>query len=421
MNQKMQNFVNVVKKYPPKLREFVVTFRHKHRQAYISLIFLLIAATIMVLAVVFKKAPQKEAPETPARLIEVTQIRRQDINMVVIGYGTARAKLEVEIVPQVSGKVVSVNPQFKAGGFVKADEEILKIDPRDYGLAVRQARAGVADAVVKLDLEKAEAAIALDEWRQLHPGTEPNSPLVLREPQIRQARALLESAKATLATAELNLERTSISLPIDVRIVSESVDLGQFISAGQSVGGAYGINAVEIEVPLEDKDLAWFDIPDPALSFNGRDKSKGSNVFVKADFAGAEHIWKGYVKRTTGQVDRTSRLVYVVVEVPKPFETNGVKTALLPGTFVEAYIQGITLEDAFAVPRYCIHNRNEVWVENDGKLRITELEIVRADKDFAYTTETLNDGDLIITSSLDAVVDGMSVRVKQDDSAGGTQ
>ncbi len=109
----------------------------------------------------------------------------------------------------------------------------------------------------------------------------------------------------------------------------------------------------------------------------------------------------------------------MVVEVPRPFETNGEKTALLPGTFVEAHIQGVTLENAFAVPRSSLHNRNEVWLVNDNKLHITPLDIVRADKDFAYTTGALNDGDLIVISSLDAVVDGMSVRIKQNNDSEG--
>ena len=122
------------------------------------------------------------------------------------------------------------------------------------------------------------ATVAVEEWKQLHPDSEPTAPLVFRQPQIKQAQALLESAKAVLATAELNLQRTSVKMPVDVRITSESADLGQFIAAGQSVGKAYGIDDVEIEVPLEDKDLAWFDIPDAA---NDRNEDNGSEVLVK--------------------------------------------------------------------------------------------------------------------------------------------
>ena len=59
-----------------------------------------------------------------------------------------------------------------------------------------------------LQLEEAEAAVAREEWYQLHPGEEPPSGLVVREPQILQARAEVEAANADLAVAELNLDRT---------------------------------------------------------------------------------------------------------------------------------------------------------------------------------------------------------------------
>jgi len=268
-----------------------------------------------------------------------------------------------------------------------------------------------------LELEKAEAKVAIEEWRQLHPNEEPASPLVFREPQIRQAQAKLESAQAGSATASLHLERTQLSLPVDALIISEKVDLGQYVMGGQSMGVAYGIESVEIEVPLEDRELAWFDIFDNTVLFNNNTASaKSVSARVKADFAGAEHSWQGYVVRTTGQVDKTSRLISVVVEVPEPFKDSNSKPPLLPGVFVEVLIEGNVLKNAIAVPRDAIHNSNEVWVAKDGQLRIMPLDIVRADRDFVYAMSGLDDGDTIVVSALDTIVEGMSVRTQTESS-----
>ena len=237
---------------------------------------------------------------------------------------------------------------------------------------------------------------------------------MLREPQIKQAEALLTSAEAALAAARLNLERTSVKLPIDVRVTSESVDLGQFCSAGRAVGAAYGVETLEIEVPLEDKELAWFDIPDERLSFNGNNSgSRGAVAEVKAEFAGGEYTWQGYVVRTTGQVDATSRLISIVVEVPRPFDNTDSKPPLLPGVFAQVTIIGKALTDAIAVPRDTLHNGDEVWIVNNEKLHVIKLNTVRTDKDFAYVTQGLVDGELIVISSIDAVVDGMDVRIEE--------
>jgi RND family efflux transporter MFP subunit len=298
---------------------------------------------------------------------------------------------------------------------IRANEEIIQIDPRDYELAVQQADAAVAEAQVRLDTEEAEAAVARKEWEQLHPNTEPSSPLVLRDPQIRRAEASLKSATAQLDTARLRLERTSLSFPFDVLVISERVDLGQYVVVGQSLGSAYGIEAVEIEVPLEDDELAWFDVFDSTAQLNGSGTAgKSSTALVKADFGGAERVWQGHVVRTTGQVDRTSRMVSVVVEVTNPFDTSDGKPPLLPGVFAEVLIEGKVLESVVAVPRDAVRESDKVWAVNDNRLHIKTLEIARADKDFAYAISGLEKGAQIVVSSLDMVTDGMAVRTQAD-------
>jgi multidrug efflux pump subunit AcrA (membrane-fusion protein) len=193
--------------------------------------------------------------------------------------------------------------------------------------------------------------------------------------------------------------------------VSEKVDLGQFVSLGQSIGVAYGVDLVEIDVPLEDEELAWFDIPDNPTAANApAGSTQTTPAEVRADFAGAQHTWTGYVKRTTGQVDRTSRLVSVVVEVPEPFADSDSRPPLLPGMFVEVLIQGRVLKNAVAVPRDAIHNGNQVWVVENERLHVRALDIVRTDEKFAYATSGLTEGAAIIVSSLDIVVDGTKVR-----------
>ena len=390
-------------------------------QALLALGIVIVGVLIALVFIKFKKTPQRKEPEILAPLVKVERLDRRDIQMVIRGYGTVSPRVQVEIVPQVSGKVVWANPQFKAGGFIRRGEQILKIDPRDYDLAVRQADAAVAEAQVKLDLERAEAKVAREEWQQLNPDKEPTSPLVFREPQIRQAQAKLESANAGLATANLNLERTQLSLPIDALVMSEKIDLGQYVMIGQSVGAAYGIESMEIEVPLEDRELAWFDIPGNTISVNGsKGSAKGAIARVKAKFAGAEHIWWGRVVRTTGQVDRTSRLISVVVEVPEPFKGSDSRPPLLSGMFVEVLIEGNILKNAIAVPRDAMRNSNEVWVAEDDQLYIQPLDVVRADRDFAYARSGLDDGDMIVISSLDTVIEGMRVRIQTESEASAT-
>ncbi|MCK4751817.1 MAG: efflux RND transporter periplasmic adaptor subunit [Planctomycetes bacterium] len=383
-------------------------------QVLLALIVLGIGISGMLLLKYTRKAPVKVAREIVAPLVKVQVVRQQDIQMIIKGYGTVQPKVQAEVVPQVSGKIVAIHPKFKNGGFVRANQPLVTIDPRDYELAVQRTEAEVAKAEVDLDIEMAEGEVARHEWDQLNPGKEPPSTLVVHEPQIRQAQTRLEAARAELATAELNLERTRVSLPFDGRVMSETVDLGQYINVGQSIGKMYGINAVEIELPLEDEELAWFFVPSSVVSMNGKDYSNvGSEVEVHANFAGGKHIWQGKVIRATGQVDASSRLVSIVIEVKEPFKNNDSRPPLVPGMFVESHIKGKVLKGAMAVPRDVIHGKNKVWVVRNSKLHIQELKIVRMDKDYAYVVSGLEDGARIILSSLDTVTNGMRVRTEE--------
>lgn len=384
-------------------------------QALLAIVVVALGIVVTFIFIKLKKPPQQVEQDILAPLVKVEQLHVRDIPMIIQGYGTVNPKVEVEIIPEVAGKVVHIHPELKVGGLIRANEKILQIDPRDYELAVRQAEATVADATVQLDTEQAEAGVARKEWNQLHPGVEPTSPLVLREPQIRKAKATLDSAEAQLATAKLKLERTSLSLPFDALVTSESVDLGQYVVIGQSLARAYGTEAVEIEVPLEADELAWFDVFKNSIFASGdKETVEKTPVKVTSDFAGAEHIWEGYVVRTTGQVDKASRMISVVVEVPNPFKVSGSRPPLLPGVFARVMIQGRNLLNAVAVPRDAIREGDKIWLVNDDRLHIHTLQIVRTDKDFAYTTTGLKEGSQIITSSIDVVVEGMQVRTHSD-------
>ena len=356
-----------------------------------------------------KKDPARIEKVAVVPLLNAIEVSSDNLQMVVESTGTVGPKVQVTVIPQVSGRVIECHVDFVNGGFFETDQVLVKIDPVDYELSVQNAEAAVARAQVRLEQEEAEAQIARQEWIQLNEGQTPTSSLVLRKPQIKQAKSELKAASAQLETAKLNLNRTSISMPFNGRISQESVDIGQYIRTGQPIATVYGTDAVEIIIPLEDKEMAWFDVP---LGFNNENGSNsGSVAIAKADFAGEEHTWRGRVVRTEGTVDHSSRMVNVVVEVTDPFKLNNGRPPLVPGMFTRVKIQGKKLTDVFRVPRYVVHNNDEVWLERDGKLIIQKVDIVRMDIKFAYIGSGLESGDVIITSPLDTVTDKMDVRV----------
>ena len=403
---------------------------------------LVMAVLIAMVMLASKKPPEKKAKVISSPLLNGVPVSAESFQMTVQGFGTVRPRVMVQVVPQISGKVIKCHPQLVNGGFFKADEPLVVIEQADYKLAVESASAAVAQAEVQLEKEKAEADVAKKEWEKLRPGQQPDSVLVFRGPQIRSAQAQLNAAQAQLAKAELDLERTTIRMPFDGRVVSTNVDLGQFVTAGSHIAMVYRTDLVEVVVPLEDSELAWFDVP-----LNGdRVSDSETNADLYSNFAGGEYHWKARLVRMEGEIDPKSRMVHVVAEVKDPFRSIDSEPPLVPGMFVTVDIQGKEARDVFRVPRYAVRGGNTVWVaqetlrndrpaeraENeesaDGnfesvaavtyQLHIQPVKVIRLDKQYAYVAEGLQDGDVVITSPLETVTDGMAVRIYTENTSG---
>ncbi len=366
-------------------------------RVWLSVFVLILGLIAVALLVRFRRFPERGEQGASPPLVQVRKLVASDIPMIVQGSGVVRPKVEVEIMPEVAGTVVFVHSELKAGGIIRANEKVVQIDSRDYELAVRQARAAVAEAQASLDLESADTDRAP----------------ALREPRIQRARAALDSARTQLEIAELRLQRTTISLPFDAMIAGNAVNLGQYVAVGQPLATACGTDAFEVEVLLESGDLAWLDgfpLPAPVGGTDGNH----APAEVQAELAGGTHTWAGCVTRMTGQVDRVSRRVPIVVEVPRPLDDSEGRPPLWPGTFVSVRIAGKTLHHAVAVPPEAIHEPNRLWLVRDGRLIAQSVEIVRTDEVYAYVTSGLPDEALIVTGRLDGVVEGMAVRASHE-------
>ena len=142
---------------------------------------------------------KRTKPPVPVPMVRVTKIQIGTKTITIQGEGTVRPLREIELVPQVGGKVVSVSPIMVDGGEFQKGDTLLRIDPLDYELAVTLARARVKDSESRLKVAEEEAASAKEEWQLLYQNNrevekEPPA-LVAKEPQLAAARARLSPCR----------------------------------------------------------------------------------------------------------------------------------------------------------------------------------------------------------------------------------
>ncbi len=342
----------------------------------------------------------------------------------VYGAGTVRPVAEIDVAAEINGKVVWVDPAFQSGGRVRKGQVLFRVDDADYRNRVQQARANVAAQHVALLRVNEEAQIARAEYAQFRSGqtdiAEAN-PLALWEPQIEAARAAVIRDSAVLADAELALARTKVRAPFRGVVQAESIDIGQFVVAGQSVGRLYATDAVEVVVPLSDANAALI----PGLwGLEAGDGDRQIKARVIAEYGDGSYAWVGYVDRAEASLDEQTRTINVIVRVPDPFARGIWAKAdgddanadsgppLLVGKFVEVRIEGIIPDQYFILRRSALRPGNEIWaVRDDTLLTIVPVRVLQRSNDKVFVTGTLEAGQAVVIGGIQVATEGMVVRI----------
>ena len=360
----------------------------------------------------FKNPPSADFRAPPRRdpIIEVIQPGLQDYTLVLRSQGEVRARTRSVLVPEVSGRVIEVADTFTEGGFFETGDVLLRLDPRDYNVALASADADVAQMEDALAEEIALSKQAADEWARLNPGIEATS-LVLREPQLKRANANLSAAVARASQAALNLERTQITAPYDGRVLAQNVDLGQFVGNGTQLGTIYAVDSAEVRLPLSGRQLAKVTLPE--VRRDGVLTGNKLPVTLTSELSGRSLSWHGHVVRSEGAIDSASRQLFVVAQIDDPYGPAH-DAPIKVGMFVEAVIQAGLLEDVWVLPAETLREDSYVLkVLEDNTIQRTPVDILWSDRDYiVLPKDTFSEPPTICKTPLNFAVNGMRVVIK---------
>ncbi len=377
----------------------------------------IVAGAVVLATFLVSLAPEPEHREAPSRIpfVETAIINPGSGAIPVRGAGIVRPSAEIDLAPQVGGRVVWVAPEFRSGRRVAAGQVLFRIDEADYQYRVRESEAALAARRVAMLEAEEDAAIARDEYarfsaRRSDASDTPN-PLTLRQPQLEAARAALQREEARLSQAKLDLSRTRVKSPFDGIVREERVDPGQIVTADQAIGKLFSTDAVEVVVPLSDADVALI----PGLWAEGAERAL-ARVF--ADFGDVRKSWTGFVDRAEASLDRETRTIQVIVQVPDPFGTASSRASLdaqpplLVGKFAEVDIEGLAPERYFRIRRAALQPGNEVWsVGHNGIVRIVSVRVLQRLDDEIFVTGALDPAESAIVGGIRFATNGMEVRV----------
>ncbi|MCK8117720.1 efflux RND transporter periplasmic adaptor subunit [Pseudoalteromonas sp. 2CM37A] len=292
--------------------------------------------------------PKPEPAKSVAPNVSVINAVPSTYQAYVSGHGEAKAHWALSLKAQVKGEITNMSEQFATGNVVKKGQVLAQIDNTEYLQAVASAKATLADAKLALQEEQDLGNQAKREWQRSGVTQAPSSPLVFRTLQLEAAQATADNAQYALQTAQRDEKNTHISAPFDAVILSRDVDLGTYVSIGDTLATLNSTDKVEISVPL-------------SLSQWQNLASDKSGEVILSDVT-TQNQWQGYIARFEQHLDDSTRQRSVVVALDKPFEQA---TPLLPGTFLAVQIAGKALNNVIKLPASAVSQEGLIWYVNE--------------------------------------------------------
>ena len=364
----------------------------------IPIVIILVAVFMLLQFMSAMKTEPAKVPEKPSGfLVETAQVEPTSVTIQVSSQGTLQPKRQINLTSEITGRVLSMNPAFTAGGMFQQGEVLVQLDPADYEVAVSRAEASLASAQASLDLEQAKSEQAQKDWDSFGKSGKPSA-LLLNKPQLDGAKAALKAAQADLRKAQRDLEKTAIKAPFDGTVISKAVDLGQYVPMAGLLGVIAGTDMGEVRLPLNSEDVNKLNLLSRPLT------AEPLSVTFEDDTG--DLVATGLIRRLEAAKDSRTLMNYAVAEIDQPFAQG-----LRINGFLKASITGNTYDDVYAIPSAWMMPNDQLAVYAPGdQLAIKTVQVKYKTNDYFYVDEGIDQQDQIITTPIQAPAEGMKLR-----------
>jgi membrane fusion protein (multidrug efflux system) len=364
-----------------------------------------IAAAVVGLGVGCKKPPP---PAPPPTTVLVALAVKQDLTLTAEAVGTLDGYVNAEIRARVKGFLKSQD--YSDGAYVKKGQLLFTIDPAEYVAAVGQAKGALA---------RAQAALG-----NAHTSVERYKPLVAKQAVSQQdldnalsmERAgvgAVQSAKASLDEAQLNLSYTRISSPVDGVAGTAAVRVGNLV--GQDgptlLTTVSQLDPMRVNFPISETDYLRFASRIRELS--SQDPLDGGPERATLDLVlvdGSKYPIKGWIASVNRQVQSSTGTIQVEALFPNPDRT------LRPGQYARIRAPdpiNASGKDVEVVPQTAVRELQgtyTVGVVGPGDVvQIRTVEVGPRSGNVWAITKGVAAGERVITQGLQKVTDGVKV------------
>ncbi len=362
------------------------------RNPRVNICIVFIAIIALALSLIYTAKPQLQSKSIAAFVpsVHTLQVQANDQRFTIQARGLLKPAQEVQLISQVTGKIIYLSDNFITGANFKQGDILLRVDPAIAELELQNARTQLAQAKLReMELEaNLRATSSLGQQGHL-------SPLAQGKPQQALAKSSVGAAEAAVRLAEQQLQQTTLRAPFDGRVFLQGVQLHEQLAPGMPIAQIYTNRRYLVRIPITQQQL-------PFIEF-AEGPNKGSKISVSDAITGLQ--LHGHIIRSEGHVAQ-NRLIYLIAELDELSAEQQLR--LLPGSLVNIAISSRLIANVIAIPDYTLHANNVVWLLNDeNRLQITPVEVLYRTHDTVYLRSGLKASDKLITSHIAALTDSM--------------
>ncbi len=313
------------------------------------------------------------------------------------GLGTITAANTVTVHSRVNGQLLALH--FQEGQQVKAGDLLAEIDPSQFNVALAQAQGQLAKDNATLSNARRDLA----RYQQLvKTNLVSRQELDTQQSLVTESLGTVKADEAAVASAQLQLDWTRITAPIDGRVGLKQVDIGNQISTSDTTG-------IVVLTQTHPIDLI-FTLPENDIATIVKAQKAGQNLTVEAwDRTNKQKLSSGSLLSLDNQIDATTGTIKLKARF------NNMDDALFPNQFVNARLLVDTEQNAVVIPAAALQMGNEgnfVWVLNDDN-KVSKHIVVPGiqDSQKVVITAGLSAGDKVVTDGIDRLTEGAKVEV----------
>jgi RND family efflux transporter MFP subunit len=353
----------------------------------------LCALAVLTVLVAFSGCSKETSKPPEVRAVTAVRVAVGVQSDTVAYSGEVRPRFETALGFRVAGKIVA--RLVDVGGKVAAGQVLAKLDPEDQRLNQDSARSQLAVAKADFDQAKAELARYAD---LLEKKFISEAEFDRRRTDYDVAKARLDQAEAQLGVTRNQAAYTQLRADHSGVVTAVRAEVGQVVSAGQTVLLVARTGEKEIEISVPENKLG---------------ELNAAKEITVTLWAAPNKVYRGQVREISPAADAVTRTYAIRVSVPNA------DPAMRLGMTANVYLRGISRGHMVELPATAVFKRDggvAVWVvdESSGKVKTVPVEVARYQEDKVSISAGLNGGELVVRAGVHKLFEGEKVRVLEE-------